>query len=168
MVHSVRRRESDGKIEFFQQLNKYMEPFTLRETAATLWDMSKTQLSGRGLHERCIDVEDPKNIFVTKFQAERIVHVWRTIIEGEGKFSGKCLEETGWVRLRPSPEMAEPGTLIEMCIRKFPRHLKSSKSDDGVGQFHEAVQGIGDTTEAEIISLMENVLIEDTLAGILS
>ncbi|KAG7393992.1 hypothetical protein PHYBOEH_005947 [Phytophthora boehmeriae] len=187
MIQSVQRRESDGEVEFFQQLSKFVEPFSLLETTSSMWNMSKTQISGRGCQESYIGVTDPENTFTTKFRetivsktgekatflqrsigrrfvgADGVVHVWKNIIEGEGKFRGKCLEETGWMRMQQSTDMAKTGTQIEMCIRKVPKHFKTKRhSVDTVGDFHEVLQEVGATTEAEIIASMQKLLVKDT------
>ncbi|KAG7383218.1 hypothetical protein PHYBOEH_010017 [Phytophthora boehmeriae] len=186
--NTVQMRE-DGEIEFYQQLTKSVEPFSLRKTATTFWDVSVAQILGRGCHEHF--TSGPANTFATKFREtivsktgvtvpllqrsvaqrfledDRVVHVWKQITEGEGEFSGLYMEETGWLRLRLSTEATGPETTIEMCTRKFPKSLKSpSVNGEIVRQFHEVLRNVGDKTKTDIVSWTQNALLEETLDGI--
>ncbi|POM69540.1 Hypothetical protein PHPALM_14169 [Phytophthora palmivora] len=148
-VHSVQMRESDGEVAFFQQLTKSIQPFSLRETGNSVWALGEKQWVNKQDYVRNHDVKDPGNtIAVTfvetkvltagitvpllqRFIARRfdgensIVHTWKFITEAKGVFDGMQMDETGWCRFLPSLDDSQPGTTVEMCIRRVPVYFRA-------------------------------------------
>ncbi|KAG7394889.1 hypothetical protein PHYBOEH_004513 [Phytophthora boehmeriae] len=188
VAHSVQMRESDGEVEYFQRLNKYVEPSPLYDTAISLWEMGKKMLRQRGDHEPCAVVSSSENVLVMKFREtgmlqagtkvsllqhyvvrrwfewDRVVHVWKLVTQGEGAFSGMCMEETGWATLRPTSNATVAETQIEMCVRKSPMHFKTPILHENTAQqFHEVMQNLSDETVGEVMHSLEKLLLEDTV-----
>ncbi|KAG7393991.1 hypothetical protein PHYBOEH_005946 [Phytophthora boehmeriae] len=188
IAHSVHRRPSDGEVEYFQRLNKYVEPFPLHDTATSFWEKGKETLLGKGCHEPYKLAEGTEDAHAMKFretytletgmkvsmlnrhigrwwfEPDRVVMLWKHITEGEGVFSGLCLEETGWIRFRPSTEAKETRTRIEMCVRKAPKYFGRSTPYDTntTTKFHEVTQKLSDGTTTEVIHSLESLQLEDT------
>ncbi|KAG7393984.1 hypothetical protein PHYBOEH_005939 [Phytophthora boehmeriae] len=183
IAHSV-HRGSDGEVEYFQRLHQYVEPHPLHRTAVSLWELGEKKFRGRGQHEKCVAVPDPANTVVMKFREatkletgatvsllhrhivrrwsedDRILVAWVTVTEGEGPFNGMCIEETGFVRIRPSTRTESPGTQIEICARQAPMHFKSRKplGCTIAKQFHTVTENLSQGNATEVIHSMENLL----------
>ncbi|KAG7393993.1 hypothetical protein PHYBOEH_005948 [Phytophthora boehmeriae] len=188
VVYSVHRRPSDGEVEFFQRLHQYVEPHSLHQTAELLWTLGGNKFRGRGQHEQYVAVPDPENTVAMKFRETfmletgamasllhrhvarrwfgdgRLCIAWILVTEGEGVLNGLCLEETGWIRLRPSTATNEPGTQIEMCVRQVPMLFKDPmQRDQSVAkQFHDLTQRLSDGTATEVIHALGNFLPMET------
>lgn len=190
-LHSVHTRDSDEQVEYFQQLNKMVQPFTLRETGQSLWGVGETQHSYKPNYQRSYDVGDPENTIAAKFVESKtlqsgetaplvqrfiarrfedescIIHTWKFITEGAGVFNGMQADETGWCRLLPSTDVTEPGTQIEICIRRVPMHFKSVQSRRSkMTDFYEALQAVSAVTLNEVMTSLEDLLLDDLLTGI--
>ncbi|ETP35221.1 hypothetical protein F442_16547 [Phytophthora nicotianae P10297] len=190
-VRSVHTRDCDGEVEYYQQLSRLVQPFSLRETGHTMWELGEMQYSNKLNYQRSYDVEDPENTIALSFvelkklkcgasvplvqrcivrrfvDEECIIHTWKFITEGADICKGMQVEETGWCRLIPSANAAEPGTQIELCIRRVPMHLKSAQYRElEIGEFHDALQEVSDGTLNDVMTKLESLLLDDVLAGI--
>lgn len=57
-------------------------------------------------------------------ERDRVVFVYRALTEGQGKFSGICSDETGWVVVRrqigDTTQNVCDSTILENCVRILP------------------------------------------------
>ncbi|ETL88117.1 hypothetical protein F442_13231, partial [Phytophthora nicotianae P10297] len=190
-VHSVRTRDCDGQVEYFQQLDKMVQPYTLRQTGHSLWKLGEAQHSSKPNYQRSYDVVDPENTIAARFVEEKalksgetaplvqrfiarrfeeegcIIYTWKLVTEGAGVFNGMQLDETGWCRLLPLTDTAVLGTQIEICIRRVPMHFKSTQFRRlEIGEFHGALQEDSAGTLNKVMASLEDLLLGDVLAGI--
>ena len=185
---SVKRREVDGEIEYFEHREKFTLPFRYSDTERTYWKLAK-------LHHRQYDrvefseVADPNDTIVVRFRLvhtltcgatvsvlqrhvgcrfvedNRTVHVWKTHSEGEGLFKGMHSDETGWVCFQPS--LDKETNEVAICVRQAPMKLFiSNASEERSEEFHEILQRSVNDDMVEITSELDKLLLEDTLAGI--
>ncbi|CAI5725421.1 unnamed protein product [Peronospora destructor] len=185
---SVKRREMDGEIEYFEHRNKFTLPFRYKHTERTFWKLAK-------LHHRQQDrvdfgeVADPNDTIVVRFRLvqtltcgatvsvlqrhvgcrfvedNRTVHVWKTHSEGEGLFRGMHSDETGWVCFQSS--LDEETIEVTICVRQAPiKLIISNANDERSEEFHEILQRSVNDDMAEITSELDRLLLEESLAGI--
>ncbi|CAI5739092.1 unnamed protein product [Hyaloperonospora brassicae] len=188
IVSSVKRREPDGEIEYFEHRSNFTQPFCYHRTGQVMWELAK-------LHHRQDDREDfgeiadPENTLVVRFrllhtltcgstvsvlqrqvgcrfvEKNRTIIVWKTHSEGEEVFRGMHADETGWVCLIPGSD--EDTTNVMMCVRQVPMKLiLSSTGDARVEEFHDLLQNAVSEDISEVTSELDKLLLEDTLAGI--
>ncbi|CAH0476893.1 unnamed protein product [Peronospora belbahrii] len=188
-LHStVKRRELDGEIEYFEYRKKFTQPFQYNHTERTLWKLARLNHRQQD-REEFEEVADPNDTIVVRFRLvqtltcgstvsvlqrnvvrrfvenNRTVHVWKTHSEGEGIFRGMHSDETGWVFLQPS--LDHETTEVMMCVRQAPMKLIiSNASDARIEEFHEILQRSVSDDMFEITSELDKLLLEDTLAGI--
>ncbi|GMF24362.1 unnamed protein product [Phytophthora lilii] len=184
---SLRRRRTDGEVEFFQHLNKFTEPYNYEQTHRTMWKLAR-------LHHRQQDRQDfeglgdPNDTVVIRFRLvrtltsgstvsvlQRYVHrrfvennrtvlVWKTLSEGEDAFHGMHSEETGWVCLQPSTE--DGATLVRICVRQAPMRFGLNYGESFTREFQEVLQTSVGEDMVEISSALDKMLLDDTLEGI--
>lgn len=183
--YSFHRRKEDGEIDYFQHSNKIFHPFTYRQTCDAMWELAGLphRQEGREIYH---DVADPSNTIAFKFrqtwtlscgsivsilkrivcrryeEAERTIFVWKIFLEGEGIFAGMDMTETGWVRVRPSPD--GPQAIMEGCSRQVPVPFVIRNFDTlPVTQFQEVLEREARQDEVEVTKSLEKLMIEDTL-----
>lgn len=187
VFNSVKRRESDGDVEYLQHLNKFTQPFSFEKTHKTLWEIC--QLKHRQ-HDRneYKGLSDPKNSIVLRFrlipelttgelasvlqryvmrryeEENRVVLVWKNHSEGEGVLSGMHSDETGWIYLQPGLE--EDSTEIGVCIRQVPMQFSVSTSGDIAQEFRRVLQNYVHEDMLAITRALDRMLLEETLKDI--
>uniref|UniRef100_M4BU13 Uncharacterized protein n=1 Tax=Hyaloperonospora arabidopsidis (strain Emoy2) TaxID=559515 RepID=M4BU13_HYAAE len=190
IVSSVKRRETDGEVEYFEHRSNYTQPFCYPRTEQIMWKLAK-------LHHRQDDreefgevAESDDDTIVVRFrllhtltcgstvsvlqrqvgrrfvEKNRTVIVWKLHAEGEDIFRGMHADETGWVCLTPGAD--EGTTDVMMCVRQVPMKLilSSSGGDARVQEFHDLLQSSVSEDISEVTSELDKLLLEDTLAGI--
>ncbi|CAI5714792.1 unnamed protein product [Peronospora effusa] len=185
---SVKKRETDGEIEYFERRDKFTLPFRYSHTERTYWKLAKFHHRQQDRMEFS-EVADPNDTIVVRFRLvqtlrcgatvsvlqrhvgcrfvedNRTVHVWKNHSEGEGIFRGMHSDETGWVCFQPS--LDEEMTEVMVCVRQAPMKLIiSNSSDERSNEFHEILQRSVNDDLVEITSEVDKLLLEDTLAGI--
>ncbi|KAG7384941.1 hypothetical protein PHYPSEUDO_002087 [Phytophthora pseudosyringae] len=178
-------RKSDGVVEYIDNLDVLLIPFSFEETCATMWQ-SMIRLYRQRYWYR-YDVADPENTIAVKSQvlsresggsvcmlvhfvmrryleAERMVVVWRALSEGEGEFTGIHSDETGWCVVRPN-DADEPlmRTVMQTYVRFIPMDITNTSegSVDGY-QFTKLVVTSVEEDGAELARMMDSLLIEDS------
>ncbi|KAG6610388.1 uncharacterized protein IUM83_19448 [Phytophthora cinnamomi] len=185
---SIKRRESDGEVEYLQHLNKFTQPFSFEKTHKAFWHLSK-------LHHRQHDrndyegLVDPKDTIVIRFrliqeltsgvlasvlqryvmhryeEENRVLLVWKSHAEGEGVFTGMHSDETGWIYLQPALE--ENSTEIGVCIRQIPLRFSISTEGDAIAlEFRRVLQSNVDEDMVVVTRALDRMLLDDTLKDI--
>lgn len=184
---SSHRCNSSGEVMYSQHLNKVLQPFSYEQTSTNMWKLAKLP---HRQHDR-VDIElgDPNNTVAIRFRLvhtlgtrstvsvlqryvfrryighNRTAFVWKTHSEGEGAFRGIRFVESGWVSIRPTQDATS--TLLEICVRQAPVEPRVSGLQNQVyGDFRQVLQRSVEDDAREIITELDNLLLEDTLAGI--
>uniref|UniRef100_A0AAV1UHA8 BZIP domain-containing protein n=1 Tax=Peronospora matthiolae TaxID=2874970 RepID=A0AAV1UHA8_9STRA len=189
IVSSVKRRETDGEVEYFEHRSNYTQPFCYPRTEQIMWKLAKL-LHRQDDREEFGEVAESDDTLVVRFrllhtltcgstvsvlqrqvgrrfvEKNRTIIVWKSHTEGEEIFRGMHADETGWVSLTPGAD--EGTTDVKMCVRQVPMKLilSSSGGDARVEEFHDLLQSSVSEDISEVTSDLDKLLLEDTLAGI--
>ncbi|GMF24360.1 unnamed protein product [Phytophthora lilii] len=188
IFNTVQRRESDGEVQYFQHLNKFIQPFCFEQTQTALWKLSSLQHRqlDRNDYKGLVDPNDAivlrfrliqtlstgmvasvlQRYVIHRFQeCSRTVLVWKMHTEGEGLFSGMHSDGTGWVCLEHATN--EDSTRILACIRHVPMAFSISKPGHQLfSDFQLLLQNSVNEDMMEVTSALDKLLLEDTLKGI--
>ncbi|KAL3670923.1 hypothetical protein V7S43_004108 [Phytophthora oleae] len=180
-------RKRDGDVEYIDNLDVLLIPFTFEQTCTTMWE-SMVHLYRRKDWDH-YDVADPENTVAVKahvqvssesgetanmlvhyvvrryVEDERMVMVWRALSEGKGRYTGIHSDETGWCVVRPN-DSDEPlmRTVMQTFVRFIP--LDTTKaSDTAVNgfQFTKLVVTSVEEDGAEVARMMDSLLLEDSV-----
>ncbi|KAI9908950.1 hypothetical protein PsorP6_014984 [Peronosclerospora sorghi] len=188
IVNSIKRREGDGEIEYFEFRNKFTQPFSYHHTERTMWKLAQLRHRQED-REEFWEVADPSDTLVVRFrlrqtltsgstvsvlqrhvvcrfvEKNRTTLVWKTHSEGEGIFQGMHSDETGWLALEAFDDTT---TDVMVCVRQAPMKvmLSSSGTPACVEEFHEMVKRSVSEDMSEVTSALDKLLLEDTLADI--
>ncbi|OWZ06761.1 hypothetical protein PHMEG_00020946 [Phytophthora megakarya] len=110
------------------------------------------------------DTVVPLSLISTQHRFEgpdRTVFAWRCLVEGEGEFTGTCLDETGWCVLRPTSSESD-STDIRTCIRSTPVRRGSDnaiKVEERDEEFATAVIRSSQQDSLKLTQLMDQLLL---------
>eukprot|EP00644_Phytophthora_capsici_P016910 jgi/Phyca11/574072/estExt2_Genewise1.C_PHYCAscaffold_590108 len=184
-TRSVHKQVTDGVVEYFSPRSRVVLPLSSLKAGDILWRIGLQLDSEKEGYVRYEDVPDPNNTLVKsyiesivletgvkvkvrqhfisrRFQFDNQVFMtWHFVSEGIGVFSGLRADETGWIRLKPSTSLTEPGSVLEMCVRRAPPSSTGMKFDESVannfynGALQQRSESILDNvvTSAEATSL---------------
>ncbi|ETP11157.1 hypothetical protein F441_13300 [Phytophthora nicotianae CJ01A1] len=191
-VNTVNRREDDGEVKYYERIVKDVLPFSFDETGHYLWKVGNQIFDSKACYQSYDDVDDPDNTYTRTFQDKIILETgatakirrrhatrryveknhtsftWKNVSEGDGMFSGLQWDETGWASIRPSTDKAEPGTVLEMYMRRTPVNFKMTKplvADDK--QLHRSLQALGNREWDALVTSMEKLLLDDMFKDII-
>ncbi|KAG1692560.1 hypothetical protein DVH05_025312 [Phytophthora capsici] len=178
-------RKRDGDVEFIDNLDVLLIPFTFEQTCATMWESMVNLYRQKNWDH--YDVDDPMNIIAAKapvqvsnesgetanmivhyvvrryVEDERVVMVWRALSQGEGAYTGIHSDETGWCVVRPN-DSDEPlmRTVMQTFVRFIPLDItKASNSAVNGFQFTKLVVTSVEEDGAEVARMMDSLLLED-------
>ncbi|KAG3190331.1 hypothetical protein PC128_g11395 [Phytophthora cactorum] len=117
----------------------------VRNIIAVRYRISKAQPSGQTASIRPI-------LAIRRFVGvDNMVFVWKVLAEGEGFLRGIRADETGWCRVRPPTNPAEPGAWIELYARRTILHYTEGQLDaHTVGLFNDVLQcNLGEEQDEE-------------------
>ncbi|OWZ00611.1 hypothetical protein PHMEG_00028157 [Phytophthora megakarya] len=184
-VQHVVKQGSYGVVKHFYPKSKVVLPFSLSETASTMWKLGHRYFSDK---ERFLfhGVNDTANSFATSFvdtnvletgeefkrvqrliarqfvQDDQIVIVWKVIFIGDGLLRGVRADETGWCRLKPSGDKWEPGTVIEMCAHRGLTGFDSSAPvESTITEFLDVLKENSRGILADLVDSLESILLEE-------
>ncbi|KAI9990895.1 hypothetical protein PInf_018512 [Phytophthora infestans] len=165
LVVAVTSRDvNDLSVTHFIRSTKMLNPSTFASACQEMWTMAKQhkQADDAQVYSVGKDVKNTLAIWhrvskhhasgktasirpllvVRRFAADdKMVIVWRVLAQGEGIFQGIRADETGWCRLRPSTNAAEPGTWIELYARRTILHYKDRQLDaETARRFNDVLQ----------------------------
>ncbi|KAK1946663.1 hypothetical protein P3T76_002215 [Phytophthora citrophthora] len=84
-------------------------------------------------------------------EADKMVMVWKTFIEGEGMFTGMHADECGWCVLTPTSTTSEPNTLMRTIMRHVPMQFNVTSTKEPVAeQFKDLLLTAGSEDTIEI------------------
>ncbi|KAK1929550.1 hypothetical protein P3T76_014948 [Phytophthora citrophthora] len=178
-------RKRDGDVEYIDNLDVLLIPFTFEQTCATMWESMVNLYRQKNWDH--YDVDDPKNIVAAKahvhvlsesgetanmivhyvvrryVEDKRVVMVWRALSEGEGQYTGIHSDESGWCVVRPN-DSDEPlmRTVMQTFVRFTPLDITKATNCGVSGfQFTKLIVTSVEEDGAEIARMMDSLLLED-------
>ncbi|KAL3665650.1 hypothetical protein V7S43_009085 [Phytophthora oleae] len=96
-------------------------------------------------------------------EADKMVVVWKTFIEGEGMFTGMHADECGWCVSTPSSTTSEPKTLMRTVMRHVPMQFNATSTKEPVAeQFTGLLLTAGSKDATEIGNKLSKLQLHDS------
>ncbi|KAF1785963.1 hypothetical protein GQ600_14478 [Phytophthora cactorum] len=170
---SAHKDRSDDSMKHFIRSTKMLYPITFASACQEMWSYAKQRT-----HADEVQVynggKDVRNTIAVRYRISKLnrlgklrqstvlalrrfvgvdnmVFVWKVLAEGEGFLRGIRADETGWCRVRPPTNPAEPGAWIELYARRTILHYTEGQLDaHTVGLFNDVLQcNLGEEQDEE-------------------
>lgn len=100
------------------------------------------------------------SLAVRRFQEDdRLVFVWRALLEGQGEFEGHHADETGWFVLRPSPTSSSH-SILTTYSRLVPTQIGKPSGNASAARFMDAVLRAEEAEFEEMSKVFEEMAIK--------
>ncbi|KAG1712580.1 hypothetical protein DVH05_000322 [Phytophthora capsici] len=183
-TRSVHKQVTEGVVEYFSPRSRAILPMSPLKAGDALWRVSAQHFAKYEGFVQYEDVQDPDNTLIEsfidscvletgmevkvrqhfisrRFQFDNQVFItWHFVSEGIGVFSGLRMDETGWMRMKPSGSRTEPGTVLEMCICRAPPRATETILDESVANdVYKGLQRISERTLDSVLASSEAALL---------
>ncbi|ETL88090.1 hypothetical protein F442_22286, partial [Phytophthora nicotianae P10297] len=187
----VHKRESGVAAEAFYPRSRLVLPSSVSETSNIFWQIGQQLFSDRQDYVHYQDANYPDNTIIASFvdtdkqetgetgsrlqrfisrrfvQDTQLSFCWKLIADGDGFYRGAKTDETGWCRFFPSEDANEPGTVVEICVRRVSVPFSGPAPESSVvNAFHKVLHEDSKGVLMHIVTTMENTLLDKALTNI--